>query len=66
MRAIRAFILRLLVNSAEPGAPLRGDLRPVPEGEPMLFADEEALLALLHRLVAESTKPSGKAGDDRP
>ncbi|GAB4560152.1 MAG: hypothetical protein Kow0047_06600 [Anaerolineae bacterium] len=50
MRAIRTFILRLLVNSAEPQA-LGGDLQPLPEGEPMPFADQEALLALLHRMA---------------
>ncbi len=58
MRVIRTFILRLLVNSAEPEA-LRGDLRPMPEGEPIPFADEQALLALLRRLTGETAKPSG-------
>ena len=51
MRIIRTFILRLLVNSAEPEA-LRGDLRPMPEGEAQPFPDEQALLALLHRLAS--------------
>jgi hypothetical protein len=44
LRVIRTFILRLLVNSAEPEA-LRGDLRPLPEGEAQTFPDEQALLA---------------------
>ena len=60
MRVIRTFILRLLVNSAEPQA-LRGDLRPLPEGEAQPFPDEQALLALLRRLAA----PSLPQQDDR-
>jgi len=61
LRSIRTFILRLLVNSAEPEA-LRGDLRPMPEGEPMPFADEQALLALLRRLAspARESSPAGE------
>jgi len=51
MHIIRTFILRLLADSAEPGA-LRGDLRPLPEGEPMPFADEKALLALLYQMLS--------------
>lgn len=63
MRAIHTFILRLLANSAEPEA-LRGDLRPMPEGEPMPFADEEALLALLHKMLSppEESPSSDKRG----
>mgnify|MGYP000048468584 CR=1 FL=1 len=65
MRTIRTFILRLLVNSAEPEA-LRGDLRPMPEGEPMPFADEQALLALLRRLVVESPRQArGKVDNEQ-
>ncbi len=61
MRVIRTFILRLLVNSAEPEA-LRGDLRPMPEGEAQPFPDEQALLALLHRLAspARESLPEGE------
>jgi hypothetical protein len=51
MRTTHTFILRLLVNSSEPEA-LRGDLRPLPEGETQTFSDEQALLALLHRLAS--------------
>jgi hypothetical protein len=60
LRVIRTFILRLLVNSAEPQA-LRGDLRPLPEGEAQPFPDEQALLALLHRLAspAREAPPAG-------
>ncbi len=69
MRATHTFILRLLVNSAEPQA-LRGDLRPLPEGEPMPFADEEALLALLHRMLAPTEEPLSPEGaealDEKP
>ena len=65
MRVIRTFILRLLVNSAEPEA-LRGDLRPLPEGEAQPFPDEQALLALLHRMVIETPrKARGKVDDEQ-
>jgi hypothetical protein len=63
LRVIRTFILRLLVNSAEPQA-LRGDLRPLPEGEAQPFPDEQALLALLRRLTGETAEPSGKGTDE--
>jgi len=63
LRVIRTFILRLLVNSAEPQA-LRGDLRPVPEGEAQPFPDEQALLALLHRMTGETAEPSAKGTDE--
>jgi len=61
MRTTRTFILRLLVNSAEPQA-LRGDLRPLPEGEAQPFPDEQALLALLQRLAspAREAPPEGE------
>jgi len=61
MRTIQTFILRLLVDSSEPET-LRGDLRPVPEGEAQPFPDEQALLALLHRMAspARESPPAGK------
>jgi hypothetical protein len=61
LRVIRTFILRLLVDSAEPEA-LRGDLRPMPEGKAQPFPDEQALLALLHRLAspAQESPPAGE------
>lgn len=55
MRTIRTFILRFLVDPSEPDI-LRGDLRPLPEGEPLPFASETALLDLLHRLL----EPTGE------
>jgi hypothetical protein len=51
LRVVHTFILRLLVDSAEPQA-LRGELRPVPEGEAQPFTNEQALLALLRRLAS--------------
>jgi len=63
MRTIQTFILRLLVDSSEPEA-LRGDLRPVPEGEAQPFPDEQALLALLHRMTGETAEPSAKGTDE--
>ena len=61
MRVIRTFILRLLVYPDEPET-LRGDLRPLPEGEAQPFPDEQALLALLHRLAspARESPPAGE------
>lgn len=50
MRTVQTFILRLLVDPAEPDA-LRGALQPVPEGEAQPFADEAALLALLRQYI---------------
>lgn len=51
MRTVQTFILRLLVDPAEPAA-LRGALKPLPEGETQPFTDETGLLALLHRYAA--------------
>jgi len=61
VRTVRTFILRLLVDPAEPDA-LRGALQPVPEGEAQPFADEQALLALLRRLAfpARESPPVGE------
>jgi len=63
VRTVRTFILRLLVDPAEPDA-LRGALQPVPEGEAQSFADEQGLLALLHRLTGETAEPSAKGTDE--
>jgi len=60
LRSIRTFILRLLVDPDEPET-LRGDLRPMPEGEAQPFVGEQELLAALHRLAA----PSLPQQDDR-
>ncbi len=64
MRAVQTFILRLLMDSAEPET-LRGDLRRMPEGEIFSFANERTLLGLLHqgdyRLV--ETKADGGRGE---
>ena len=65
MCIISTFILRLLVNSAEPEA-LRGDLRAMPEGEAQPFPDEQALLALLHRILIETAEPTGQTKEDIP
>jgi hypothetical protein len=50
MRTIRVFVLRLLVDPAEPKV-LRGALQAMPEGETMPFADAQALLALLWQMT---------------
>lgn len=56
MRTVRTFVLPLLVDSDEPEAS-RGDLRPMPRVEPQPFPDEQAFLALLHRLTGETAEP---------
>jgi len=63
LRVTRTFILRLLVDPDEPEA-LRGDLRPMPEGEAQPFPDEQALLALLRQL-ASPARESPPAGEKR-
>ncbi len=64
LRAIRAFILCLLVNSAEPGVPLRGALQPVPEGEPMPFAvglrDARQAVRVLTMAMVLTVLPRGR------
>ncbi len=49
MRTIRTFILRLLVDPAEPGA-LRGAVQAMPGGEALPFANGPALLTLLEQM----------------
>lgn len=51
MRTVQTFILRLLVDPAEPEG-LRGALQLIPEGEVQPFADEAALLAILRQHIA--------------
>ncbi len=53
MHSIRIFVLRLFVDSERPHC-LRGALRSIPEDETYLFADEQALLALLLQMVAHA------------
>jgi hypothetical protein len=59
MRTTQTFILRLLIDPAEPGV-LRGALKPMPEGEPHPFTDEQALLACLHRLACHDEESAEK------
>jgi len=56
MRAVQTFILRLLVDPAEPDV-LRGAVEPLPEGESRPFVGEEQLLALLR----SATRPASEA-----
>ncbi|MGB9723022.1 MAG: hypothetical protein ACP5OO_02285 [Chloroflexia bacterium] len=56
MRTIRTFILRLWIDPARPEA-LRGVLQPLPEGEALPFTDEQALLALLRRMLSAPRGP---------
>ena len=60
VRTTQTFILRLLVDPAKPDV-LRGALKPMPEGEPCPFTDEQALLACLHRLVCQQQEEKREA-----
>ncbi len=57
MRTVQTFILRLLVDPAEPEV-LRGALQPLPEGEAKLFANESTLLEVLRRFAREAGESS--------
>jgi hypothetical protein len=62
MRATETFVLRLLVDNGEPGR-LCGVLRSVASGEEHAFTDGQALLALLHVLIAK--RPGTPTQDNR-
>lgn len=64
MRQIQNYILRLLIDPAEPDA-LRGALRPMPEGETRSFSSAQALLALL-RDEALRAPADGATGKGKP
>jgi hypothetical protein len=66
VRTIHTYILRLLVDAAEPDA-LRGALQPVPEGQPQPFVGEQELLALLRGVslpTDEKLTSSGPPSDE--
>ncbi len=52
MRKTNVYVLRLVVDEAEPGA-LRGMLRNVKTGEEISFSNEQALLKLLRERTAQ-------------
>lgn len=60
MRAVQVFILRLLVDPAEPEV-LRGALQPLPDGPARPFSGEQMLLVLLHRSAALAAVVPGGA-----
>lgn len=64
MRTTHALILRLLVDTDEPGA-LRGVLRPVGDPGEHPFTDESSLLALL-RQADRLFRPAGQIPADSP
>lgn len=69
MRTVRTFVLRLLVDPAEPGA-IRGALQAMPEGGSQPFSDEQGLLALLRQMVlptmgAPDSETTGRANVKR-
>ncbi|MFZ5808840.1 MAG: hypothetical protein ACOY16_06135 [Chloroflexota bacterium] len=62
MRAIHTFILRLIVDSAEP-LTLRGNLQPMPEGEAQPFAGEIDLLAILRAFLSQERHSQASDAD---
>lgn len=56
MRMIQVFVLRLLLDSETPQV-LRGSLQRVSESQTLPFSDEQALLALLHRMAHVQPEP---------
>jgi hypothetical protein len=66
VRTIQTFILRLLVDPAEPEV-LRGTLQLVPEGETQPFVGERELLALLRQLAFATLEASSdRVTESRP
>ncbi len=61
MRSTQTFILRLLVDSAEPYL-IRGSIQSIEQATPLPFADQQSLLALIDRLIRE-VKEEGSRGD---
>ena len=65
MRTIYTFILRLLVDSADPET-LRGTLQVVSQNqEPQPFNSDTALLGLLKRLVSLDGQPGSTNQDQK-
>jgi hypothetical protein len=66
MHTIQVFVLRLFVDSENPQV-LRGAVRSVPDGETHPFRDEQALLALLRRMISPAAAlppaENGQEGD---
>ena len=60
MHTVQTFILRLLIDPAEPDT-VRGALRPMPEGEPCPFTDGQALLACLRQLARQQQEGKKEA-----
>jgi hypothetical protein len=55
MRTTQTFILRLFVDT-EADQALRGALQAISDNEVHTFTDEQALLALLHRITSREFK----------
>jgi hypothetical protein len=60
VRVVRIFILRLLVDPAEPEA-LRGTLQSLPEGKPHPFTDEQKMVRVLRWMMRSALVQEGKA-----
>jgi hypothetical protein len=58
MRTIQTYILRLLLDTEDPHT-VRGVIRAVADDEEQPFADDQALLILLHRMSERSLSESG-------
>jgi hypothetical protein len=62
VRTVQTFVLRLLVDPAEPGD-VRGSLQLLPEGIVQPFTGEPELLAALRRLITPAAGAASPAPD---
>ena len=62
MRAIHVVVIRLFVDSDQPGA-VRGAAQPIPDGLSRTFGNEEALLTLLRQWA---TPAKAETSPDEP
>jgi len=60
VRTTKTFILRLLINSDDPGT-LRGAVQQMPEGQVRQFTDGQALLASLQQLARQQQEEKKEA-----
>ena len=63
MRSIQIFILRMILDSNEPGT-LRGSLQPVQNSRLFTFENGENLQQLLESFTYEQGEEGGKVGEE--
>lgn len=62
MRSVRTFIVRVLLDPAEPNA-LRGAVQVMPVGRREPFTDAQSLLDMMHRLASPQGGAVGGEND---